>query len=106
MKAIEEQCRLEAEEAVNTLKEIMGDPAEPAAARLAAAKEILDRGFGKSVDRLAIAQLNGQATGDEVETLTDAELLRIAAGSGSGVIDGGVAGDVVRLHSVKPDDDC
>lgn len=35
-------------DAMNALAEIMKDTAQPAAARVSAAKEILDRGYGKS----------------------------------------------------------
>jgi len=36
------------EKAINTLASIMNQPKAPAAARVAAAKEILDRGWGKA----------------------------------------------------------
>ncbi|GAB1837391.1 hypothetical protein MyNCGM121_41710 [Achromobacter xylosoxidans] len=41
------------QEAVATLAEIMKDPAHPPAARVAAAKELIDRGFGKATQPIA-----------------------------------------------------
>ena len=41
-------------DAVNTLVAIMADTAHPPAARVAAARELLDRGHGKSKETLAL----------------------------------------------------
>jgi hypothetical protein len=66
--------------AINTLKAIMGSPRAPAAARVAAAAHLLDRGWGKphatsevSIRRILASQLS------------DDELADIASGSGDGV---------------------
>ena len=50
-KTIERMATEHAEAAVGTILEIMGDESSPAQTRLAAAAEMLNRGFGKSVDR-------------------------------------------------------
>ena len=50
-KTIERMATEHAETAVGTILEIMGDESSPAQTRLAAAAEMLNRGFGKSVDR-------------------------------------------------------
>jgi hypothetical protein len=41
-------------DALEVLSSIMSDEAEPAAARVSAAKEILDRAYGKSPQPLAV----------------------------------------------------
>ena len=52
-----------ADEAVDALRSVYRDESAPPAARVMAAKEMLDRGYGKSVDRIAVAQLNDEAKG-------------------------------------------
>lgn len=47
-------------EAVDTLADIMRDETKPEAARIAAAKELLDRGFGKSPQSLDITSEGAQ----------------------------------------------
>lgn len=47
-------------EAVDILAEIMRDESKPDAARIAAAKELLDRGFGKSPQSLDITSDGAQ----------------------------------------------
>ena len=49
-------------EAVDTLAEIMRDESKPDAARIAAAKELLDRGFGKSPQSLDLSSSDGTLT--------------------------------------------
>lgn len=46
--ALRDLARAHAEEGINTLVAIMNDDATPPAARVAAVKELLDRGFGKA----------------------------------------------------------
>lgn len=46
-------------EAVDILAEIMRDESKPDAARIAAAKELLDRGFGKSPQSLDLSSTDG-----------------------------------------------
>ncbi|MFY3543111.1 hypothetical protein ACOTH0_08865 [Achromobacter xylosoxidans] len=46
-------AQLHAVEAIATLAEIMKDPEHPPAARVAAAKELIDRGFGKATQPIA-----------------------------------------------------
>ena len=49
-------------EAVDILAEIMRDESKPDAARIAAAKELLDRGFGKSPQSLDLSSSDGTLT--------------------------------------------
>ncbi|GLQ96463.1 hypothetical protein [Dyella mobilis] len=42
------------DEAINTLREIMNDKAQPAAARVAASEKLLDRGYGKAIQSLKV----------------------------------------------------
>ena len=79
MKHLEQLCRESAPDALAYLQDLLADKKAPANTRLAAAREILDRGFGKPVDRTAILNLSGQA-GDAGSNLSDAELMRIASG--------------------------
>lgn len=69
--------------AVKVLAGIMQEPKAPPAARVAAAHELLDRGWGKP------AQFS-TSNADEFRRamdLTDDELANIAAGSGEGAAD-------------------
>ena len=66
------------DEAIATLVEIMADPSAPPRERRACAAEILDRGFGRPVDRSVVAQLSGQVSD---AALSDAQLAQIAAGA-------------------------
>nr|WP_216364792.1 hypothetical protein [Rhodanobacter glycinis] len=50
------------EEAVTTLVKIMRGNEQPTAARVAAAKEILDRGYGKSVQKTDLTSSDGTMT--------------------------------------------
>ena len=79
MKALEERCRESADEALAFLLDTIQDRDAPHNVRLAAAREILDRGYGKPVDRSAVLNLN---TGNgQPFTLSNDELERIAAGA-------------------------
>ena len=66
---MEELCKQHAEGAVAYLAELLADPKANAKERIVAASELLDRGYGKSVDRVAIQQV-GQAQG----SLKDADM--------------------------------
>ncbi len=46
-------------DAVDTLAEIMKDSSQPAAARVAAARELIDRGYGKAVQPAELSGTNG-----------------------------------------------
>lgn len=58
------------EKAIKTLAEIMEDGAQPAAARVSAAKEILDRAYGKSPQ--PITDGDGGSLADAVSKLVEA----------------------------------
>ena len=68
-KTVEELCKQHAEDAVAYLANLLQDPKASAKERIVAASELLDRGYGKSVDRVAIQQV-GQAQG----SLKDADM--------------------------------
>jgi len=68
-KTVEELCKQHAEDAVQYLAELLADPSANHKERIVAASELLDRGFGKSVDRVAIQQV-GTAQG----SLKDADM--------------------------------
>ena len=95
MKAFEQLCREEAEAALDTIKKIMDDPSASHSARLSAAREILDRGQGKAVDRQVLLNLAGNS-GDTDRILSDSELMRIAAGDDQ-------SGTVIDLRPVDTD---
>ena len=79
MRDLEQRCRESAEAALALLVDTINDPDAPRRDRLAAARELLDRGFGKPVDRQAVLNLN--AGGDKAEELSREVLERIAAGA-------------------------
>lgn len=60
-RTIEQMASEWADEAVDVLRSVYKDETAPHAARVQAAKEMLDRGYGKSVDRIAVAQINDEA---------------------------------------------
>lgn len=64
---VEELCKEHAEKAVNFLATILGDDSAAPRSRLEAASQILDRGFGKAVDRIQIQAVGH--TGASVGTL-------------------------------------
>jgi len=68
-KAVEELCKQHAEDAVAYLANLLQDSDANPKERLVAAGELLDRGYGKAVDRVAIQQV-GQAQG----SLKDADM--------------------------------
>jgi hypothetical protein len=61
------------EEAITQLVEIMRDGEAPPAARVAATKEILDRGYGKAKQDVELTGANG----GPVETVTRIELVTL-----------------------------
>ena len=105
MKALEELCRAHAETAVDLLRDTIADPDAPIQARLTAARELLDRGFGKSVDRSVALQLNKSADSDTGDDLTMAQLQRIASGAYRTAEGGASGGHVIDLRPVSDDHD-
>jgi len=79
MKELEQLCRESAQTALDFLLDAVTNEDQPGNVRLAAAREILDRGFGKPVDRQV--QLSLSNTGSTGERLSKDQLLRIAAGA-------------------------
>lgn len=98
-KALEDIARNHAEEAVATLVDLLRTGSD--GAKRAAAEALLDRAFGKPIDRQAVLQLGGNSQGD-AEALTKAQLLRIASGALS---EGGGGSQVIDLHPVSGDED-
>lgn len=74
-KSIEAIASEHAEEAVGALLDIINDPEVNPMARVTAANTLLDRGFGKSVDRQVNISLN-EDSGSNAKLLTRDELLR------------------------------
>lgn len=64
--SIKELAGKHSEEAVKTLLSVMQNTAEPAAARVSAAKEILDRAHGK-----ATQPVSGDDAADPIRTVTE-----------------------------------
>ena len=79
MKDLERLCRESADEALALLVDTIRNPDADHRLRLQAAREVLDRGFGKPVDRSAVLNLNG--SGDQAGTMTRDQLIAIAAGA-------------------------
>lgn len=73
-KSIEALASEHAQLAVGALVDVLSDEDQPAMARVQAAEKLLDRGYGKTVDRLAIAQVS--ESGKPVGTLTRDELMQ------------------------------
>ena len=76
-RSIEDKFQVHADKAVERLTKILNDDKAPIASQLAAAREILDRGYGKSVDRLAVANLNGNELSKDPRKMTTKELLAV-----------------------------
>lgn len=79
MKDLERRCRESAEDALALLLEMVNDASAPRRDRLYAAREILDRGFGKPIDRQAVLNMSGPTDG--AQALTRTQLEAIAAGA-------------------------
>lgn len=58
-------------EAVQRLAEIMRSPDEPAAARVAAAKELLDRAYGKATAEVQLTGVDGAGVIVEIVRFSD-----------------------------------
>jgi hypothetical protein len=70
-KAIEEMCREHSELAVSFIAGLIADTGADDAVRLKAAETMLDRAYGKAVDRVAIKQVGGDANADARLLTTD-----------------------------------
>ena len=79
MKDLEKRCRESAEQALALMLDIIEDDSAPRNVRLQAAREVLDRGFGKPVDRQAVLNLSGPTQG--AAALSREQLEAIAAGA-------------------------
>lgn len=58
--AVRDLAREHADDAIQVLASIMGDTDAPAAARISAATEILNRGYGRPVDQKAMVLMSQQ----------------------------------------------
>ena len=100
-KAIEDLAREHAQEAVSTLVDLMRTGND--AAKRAAAEALLDRAYGKPVDRQAV--LNLGPAGEAVEEMSRAQLLRIANGALEFTNQtSGFRGQVIDLRAVPAED--
>ena len=74
--SIRDLARSHTDEAISTLAEIMRDPEAPANARISAASELLNRGYGRSVDQKAMIVMSQQhELPREVRDLTTSEII-------------------------------
>lgn len=73
-------ARAQTDKALKVLMSIAYQPKAPAAARVAAANSILDRGWGKAAQVI-------EATINRPAEITDDELAHIAAGSSEGAVE-------------------
>jgi hypothetical protein len=73
--SIEELCLPYAKKAVKYLVDLIGDDTAPVKERRLAADSVLDRAYGKSVDRLAIAAVAGSDSTRSPELLTTEQLI-------------------------------
>lgn len=71
---VEELCRPHGEKVVNFLLSTMLDDEQPIKERVRCGVELLDRGYGRPVDRVAIAQVGGD-TSQAAPLLTTAQLI-------------------------------
>jgi hypothetical protein len=101
MRSIEDQFQEHTHAAIERLTAILNDDSAPPATQLAAAREILDRGYGKSVDRMAIASMTGADTSKPMEELSNEELLAIIHREKEA---GAVVSSAEILSIVKDDD--
>ena len=73
-KSLEDACQAHTAAAIEFLTTTMADEQLPPSVRMEAAKQILDRGHGKAVDRLAIASVNEGSK--PVQSMTRDELMQ------------------------------
>ena len=72
-------CREKTENALSVLDECMNDGNASWRDRTSAAALLLEHGHGKPVDRIAVANLNGNRDGKDMKELSNQELLQIIA---------------------------
>lgn len=93
---LELECQKHCEAAVNALVDIMQDEAKPASQRIKAAAQILDRGYGKPVERTVIANLGDSGDSGQYSNMSTRDLLTMMANRlGQG-----------RVIDAKPETDC
>ena len=77
-RTVEDKFQQHADEAIRKLRSLMADETASHAVQAKAAVEILDRAYGRSVDRVAIANVNNTHTESNVRSLSNKQLLEIA----------------------------
>jgi hypothetical protein len=75
-RAIEELCKEHAGLAVACLAGLISDPEQDGEVRRKASNDILDRAYGKAVDRIAIAQVGGDQARD-ARLLSTEDIIRM-----------------------------
>jgi len=80
-KTLEQLCNQHADVAVQFLVDTLQDTNAPTSERRRAATELLDRGFGRPVDRQVIAQIGKESHQGSGNSLTSDQLRAIAAGA-------------------------
>ena len=93
MREIEQACKLQADEAMKVLADLLQSDDEKT--RLAAAREILDRGYGRPVDRQAVLNMsaNGQTLDSNPVDMKTSDILRIIQAES-----GGETGQVLEMQ--------
>ena len=86
-RSIEEQFKVHTAEAIRKLRSLMADDQVPASVQAKAATEILDRAYGKTVDRVAIANVDQSTVTTNVRSLSDKQLLQIALEGVTNIVD-------------------
>lgn len=81
VEAVRDIARESTELAVETLRQICADPAAPHAARVSAASALLDRGWGRPMQGLAVLAVTAPRS---VEEMTDEQIMALMARRGGG----------------------
>lgn len=100
-RTIEEVCKREAGKALKALLKVIEDDEAPHKDRVLAANTLLDRAYGKTVDRVQVASIN--TGGGDVGTLTRDELMaRLTQQYTTPVLEHGVQDEFGDLGSDEP----
>ena len=100
VRTLEQLCAAHIPAAVNYLASVLTDPDAGAKDRLIAARELLDRGAGRPVDRQIVAMLETGASGGAA-TLTNEQLAAIAAGAVAGLMESAHDSQVIDLQAER-----
>lgn len=99
--SIEEQAGRHGHKALKFLVNLIGDKDAPIKERRLAADSVLDRAYGKPVDRLAIAQVSGDGASQVVAELTTDQLIARLTSMGTTPAIDLKQGDSIRIDHPK-----